>query len=133
MSMTTAFKCKKTKKDVRFITQQYECGLYVAIYHQGQPIPDQTGSTLDEAAFHKKLRKHIAKVKDTFLKDESDPVNLKEVRDLQTAFAKAYCEKKGWPCKNDNGELSFRNLGTRRLGIIKSRPEFKAFTGRLVW
>jgi len=133
MSMTTVIKMKKTGKIVRFITQQYMVGLYVAIYTDGQRIPDQSVSKMEQVKFHRRLRKDIVKNKDTFLKEESDPLNAKEVLDLQTQFALAYCEKKGWPCKDAEGKPSFRVLSKRRINILRTRPEVIAFKDRLEW
>jgi len=41
----------------RVITQQYESGLYVALYREGKAIPVQFGTTEKEISYHKKLRK----------------------------------------------------------------------------
>jgi hypothetical protein len=131
--MTTVIKIKKTSKIVRFITQQYITGLYVAVYTDGHRLPDQSVSKMEQVKFHRKLRKDIAKHKDIFLKNESDPLNAKEVLDLQNQFALAYCEKKGWPCKNDKDELSFRGLSKRRINILKALPEVTAARDRLRW
>ena len=46
----------KTKEgNFEFITQQYEVGLYVAVYNKSG-IVDQFCSELSEEEFHKKLR-----------------------------------------------------------------------------
>lgn len=59
--MTTIFK-DKTGKTIQFITQQYEVGLYLAIYTEGNSIPEQTGLDCNnEADFHKELKENYNK------------------------------------------------------------------------
>lgn len=131
MSTTTAFKVKGNPKMVRFVTQQYVTGLYVAIYTEGDPLPVQSGSDLKEVDFHRELRKKIAAAGDTFLKEESDALNRVEVIKAQVKFAVDYCKRKGWPLGPDTNP--FGKLGKRRLLAIRNRPEFKVIENNLVW
>jgi len=55
MSMITVIPAPDGKN--KFITQQYEMGLYIAVYQEGSTMPIQTSSSMKEKAFHKKLRK----------------------------------------------------------------------------
>jgi hypothetical protein len=71
MSMISTFLVKKTGTKDKFITQQYEVGLYIAIYHGGDPIPSQTTSDVPEKEFHKKLREGYNKRAAAFLPEES--------------------------------------------------------------
>lgn len=72
MSMVTTIKVKKTGKKDKFLTQQYVCGLYVAIYHEGDPLPEQLGHKEDnEKKFHEQLREAIDKKKATLITEES--------------------------------------------------------------
>ena len=43
-------------KEIEFITQQYETGLYVAVYEDGR-IADQFGTTMSDKEFHKHIKK----------------------------------------------------------------------------
>jgi hypothetical protein len=74
--MVTVVKNSKGKIE-RFITQQYEVGLYVAVYKERDPIPDQFGVKIDEKEFHLKLRETIAKKrkKFTIIMEESTIIN----------------------------------------------------------
>ena len=56
------------------ITQQYEVGLYVAIYKEGVSMPDQCTSTLKEETYHRKLRKNYP----DYIKEESSEIPEKE-------------------------------------------------------
>lgn len=58
----------------QFITKQYECGLYVAVYTDGERIPDQFATSVTEEKFHKDLRAHINTRKATFIKKESTSI-----------------------------------------------------------
>jgi len=69
--ITTIQPKAKSKPKQQFITQQYECGLYVAIYTDGERIPDQFGSRMTEEKFHKELRASINTRKATFVEKES--------------------------------------------------------------
>jgi len=42
---------------VKVVTQQYGCGLYIAMYRGDSVIPLQETSTMKEKAYHKLLRK----------------------------------------------------------------------------
>jgi hypothetical protein len=72
--MVTVIMCKDGKKRT-VITQQYVCGLYVAIYKEGVAIPDQLTSKYKEVDFHRRLRKKIP----DFLKEESSEIPDKTV------------------------------------------------------
>jgi hypothetical protein len=67
MSMQTTIMVKEAK--YRFITQQYEIGLYVALYRDGVAVPDQMTSKLSEIKFHKKIRKG-----EEWIPEESTPI-----------------------------------------------------------
>jgi hypothetical protein len=41
----------------KVVTQQYESGLYVAIYVEGETLPIESGSNKKEVAYHRALRK----------------------------------------------------------------------------
>ena len=71
MSMITVIQAKKTGKKDKFFTQQYACGLYVAVYHQGIPTPDQFGDKRSEKEFHEQLRKALNKREATLITEES--------------------------------------------------------------
>lgn len=59
-------------KKVTIITQQYEVGLYVAVYEEGNQIPvHQGGSLKKEVTYHKEIRK---KNKEEFLPKESTEI-----------------------------------------------------------
>ena len=63
--------------DVEFITQQYEVGLYLAIYTELESTPKQTGLDChDDNAFHKDLRENYNKEELTFIPKKSS--KLKE-------------------------------------------------------
>jgi len=47
--MTTTV--KKGKNKYAIVTQQYVTGLYVAIYKNNDPIPEQMGLKVDEETF----------------------------------------------------------------------------------
>jgi len=130
MSMTTTFKVKKTGKTLSIITQQYECGLYVAVYTKGQQIPEQSGSTMKQDVFHRKLRGTIKEAGDKFLKDESDALNQEEVMKAKMDFVKQYCAKKGWPL---NESPKGYTLSGRRINVLRSRPEWVACEAKLEW
>jgi hypothetical protein len=44
--ITTIQPKAKGKPKQQFITQQYECGLYVAVYTDGERIPDQFATSV---------------------------------------------------------------------------------------
>jgi hypothetical protein len=73
--MITSFINKKNVP-VRFITQQYEVGLYLAVYEGDNPIPQQTGLDCDdEGAFHRDLRKNYNKKELTLKLEGSTPLD----------------------------------------------------------
>jgi beta-glucosidase-like glycosyl hydrolase len=135
MSTTTAFKTQDYKgkpKVLRFMTQQYVTGLYVAIYTEGEPTPQQTGSDMKEVDFHRDLRKKIKKEGDVFLKEQSDPLNLHEVNEERIAFAKAYCKRKGWKLSKTPNR-AFELLTKRQANAIGNSDGYKALEKKLVW
>jgi len=135
MSTTTAFKTQDYKgntKFLRFVTEQYITGLYVAIYTEGEPIPQQTGSDMKEVDFHRDLRKNIKKEGDVFLKEHSDPINLHEVNEERTEFAKAYCRRKGWKLSKAPNR-AFELLTKRQATAIRNSAGYKAVAKNLVW
>ena len=76
MPMTTVIKTDKGK--LKFITQQYVTGLYVALYKEGCSMPDQLSSHLTEEDFHKKMREQIGKKNNhTFVEEESTTIGKK--------------------------------------------------------
>ena len=132
MSMTTTLKDKQSGKILSFTTQQYEVGLYLAIYTKGEAIPQQTGLNIDEIKFHKKLRKDNPK----FIKDESDPLNRKEVLAEKMVFVKQYCTKKKWPMiETPRGVMLSENgkISDRRAKVVRSQPEWAACDTKLEW
>ena len=50
---------KKGEKILKVTTQQYEIGLYVAVY-DGETCIDQFGIDIPEAKFHKNLKKKVS-------------------------------------------------------------------------
>lgn len=69
---TTSFKIKDGDK-LRFVTQQYEIGTYIAVYKDDNSMPeDQRGINMEEMKFHRQLRRNIEKAGDELLLDESD-------------------------------------------------------------
>lgn len=68
--MQTVFMGKEDNKKRKVITQQYKCGLYVAIYTEGNQIPDQLSSEYKEKDFHRRLRKKIP----DYIKEESSEI-----------------------------------------------------------
>lgn len=130
--MTTAFKVKGKGKMISFVTQQYTLGLYVAIYTEGDPIPQQTGSEAKELDFHRNLRKTIKESGDTFIKEESDPLNRSECIQAQNEFVMDYCKRKGWPLSK-TPHRGLELLSKRQVQAIKARPELKALANNLVW
>lgn len=131
MSMTTTIYCKERKQTLSFVTQQYEVGLYVALYVKGQSIPSQTTSDLNEVEFHKQVRKEAKKNGDTFKKSLSDPLNYADVRNAQVEFAIGYCNKRGWPLSNNTDK--FELLSKRQIKSIQSRPGFEKCKKLLKW
>ena len=63
--MRTVIKNKELG-NIEIITQQYELGLYVAIYKNKELI-NQFGSNLKEAAYHRKVRIRAIKRGDTII------------------------------------------------------------------
>ena len=63
--MRTVIKDKELG-NIEIITQQYELGLYVAIYKNKRLI-NQYGSNLKEAAYHRKVRIRAIKRGDTIV------------------------------------------------------------------
>ena len=53
-------KIETTDGECTFITQQYEIGLYVAIYQGGRCVSQNTSNKKEEA-FHKSIRKKALK------------------------------------------------------------------------
>ncbi len=73
--MVTAFTRKKDSKKVLFVTQQYQVGLYLAIYTEGQSIPEQTGIDTDnEPEFHRDLRQNYNKRQLIINTEKSSPL-----------------------------------------------------------
>jgi len=64
--MQTVYKEDDGNKRI-FITQQYETGLYIAIYREGSARPDQMSAKIKEVPFHRRLRKR----RPDFIKEES--------------------------------------------------------------
>jgi hypothetical protein len=73
MSKSTVFIAKGKKCTI--LTQQYTSGLYVAVYREGNPIPEQCGVEEKEDEFHRNLRKDIEKQGDTLVVNESSPMS----------------------------------------------------------
>lgn len=130
MSLTTTLTVKG-KKQI-FVTEQYELGLYVAIYKEGNSIPVQGCLDVKEVNFHQDLRAQAKEMKDTFIKEESDPLNRSEVRQAQTEFAVAYCKRKGWKL-SDTPSRTFEHLSKQQVRAITTRPGFKDLQKNLVW
>jgi hypothetical protein len=63
--MRTVIKDKELG-NIEIITQQYELGLYVAIY-KNERLINQFGSNLKEAAYHRKVRIRAIKRGDTIV------------------------------------------------------------------
>jgi len=52
----------KKEGSIKFISQQYEIGSYVAVYHEGKSMPDQmTFGNVTEEQFHKDMRSSLKK------------------------------------------------------------------------
>ncbi len=68
--MVTTWIDPDTKDKYKFITQQYEVGLYVAIY-KNSLIDNQFGIDDTEAEFHKSLRENMEKENIEMLAEES--------------------------------------------------------------
>lgn len=54
--MTTVVLGKKGDR-ITVITQQYLCGLYVALYKEGTKIPTQLSIDMKEKEYHKMVRR----------------------------------------------------------------------------
>jgi hypothetical protein len=139
MSLTTTLTIKKNGKTatMSFITQQYVCGLYVAIYTKGQAIPEQTGASMTEYEYHRSLRDNAKKEKHiTFIKDESDALNRKDVMAEQMKFAKQYAETNHWPWIETSRGVMFSEDGKisdTRANAVRAQPEWKACLEKLEW
>lgn len=73
--MQTAIENKKGDK-ILILTQQYEVGLYIAIYDADSEfktvgIPSQTSSKQREEAYHKWIRKKVEELGDIVNKEHS--------------------------------------------------------------
>jgi hypothetical protein len=115
MSMTTVFRTKT--------------GLFVNV--STKCITEQSVLKKEEIKFHRRVRKDIVKNKDFLIKYQSSCLNAKEIHDLQTQVIIAYCKKKGWPCKDNKGEVSFKNLSKCQLDILWALPKVVAYNFKL--
>lgn len=131
MSMTTTIKTKAGPK-LRFVTEQYVVGLYLAVYKEGESIPEQTYLNVEQVKFHKDIRAAVPGNRDVVIKDESDPLNAKEVRDDQITFAGEYCLEHGWPLDEDGPDW-FSLLTPEQVTEIRTQPEWEACKAKLVW
>jgi len=64
--MLTTIVTKDKKHTFKIITEQYEVGLYIAMYFDDKSMPNQGASQLSEEEYHKKMRKKAEKLGDTW-------------------------------------------------------------------
>lgn len=70
--MNTVINIKNSNRIINFVTQQYEIGLYIALYEDGNSIPiSQGGIDKEELKYHKSLRRKAIKNGDEIILERS--------------------------------------------------------------